>query len=124
MIIFRWLLVLMALVAAAGLPMTAQSQSGTTGSVGGAATELPTQGTVTQGGRVVGWATGAKRKDQSIEFEAITNTKQLDPGRALDFAGYRLAVVQVRFVRYPNQDAAAGPSFENVLAEIKGPAGN
>ena len=111
------------LAVAAGFAVALWPDPVTTGSIGATMPALPAQGDVSQDGRVVGWATGARRKDRTIVFEAIEDAKRLEPGRALTFAGYTLSVVQVRMVRYQNDDPAEGAKFEQVLAEIKGAPG-
>jgi len=124
MLTFRRGLVAVALLAVAGgVAVAAWPESVTTGSIGPSPMALPTEGNVLQDGRVVGWATGARRREGAIVFDAITDARQLEPSRKLDFAGYSLAVVQVRMVRYQNGDPAAGTKLEQVLTEIKGAPG-
>jgi len=118
------LIMVVLLAAAASLAAAALPDSAITGSIAARSQELPNQGPVSQGGRVVGWATGARLKDRTVEFDAITEAKRLEPSRNLDFAGYTLSVVQVRLVRYPNEDPTAAPVFERVVAEIKSAPGN
>jgi len=122
MFTFRRTLISLALLAiAASFAVAIWPESVTTGSI---SPRLPIQGNVSQDGRVVGWATGARRRDGTIAFEAITDAKRFEPSRKLDFAGYTLAVVQVRIVRYQNDDPAAGATFEQVVTEIKGAPAN
>lgn len=91
----------------------------TTGSIGPAAQALPVRGTVSQAGRIVGIATGAKLGNDTIAFDEIADARLLQPGADLDFAGYRVSIVRVRLVRYTNGDPAAGTALEEVVARIK-----
>jgi len=120
----RTLISVLLLATAASLAVALWPDSVTTGSIGPRSAGVPIQGNVSQDGRVVGWATGARRRDGTIAFEAITDAKRFEPSRKLDFAGYTLAVVQVRIVRYANDDPAAGATFEQVVTEIKGAPAN
>ncbi len=117
MFTFRRTLISVALLAvAASFALVLWPESVTTGSIG---PRLPLEGNVSQDGRVVGWATGARRRDGTIAFEAITDARRFEPSRKLDFAGYTLSVVRVRIVRYQNDDPSSGASFEQVVTEIK-----
>lgn len=115
----RTLISLALLAIAAGFALAVWPESASTGSIGPRAADVPSQGNISQDGRVVGWATGARRRDSIIAFDVITDAKRFEPSRKLDFAGYTLAVLQVRIVRYPNDDPAAGATFEKVVTEIK-----
>ncbi|MBV8835852.1 MAG: hypothetical protein JO000_04890 [Alphaproteobacteria bacterium] len=115
----RTLISVALLATAAAFALAVWPDPVTTGSIGLRPEIVPTQGNISQDGRVVGWATGARRRDGIIAFDAITDTKRFEPSRKLDFAGYTLSVLQVRIVRYSGDDPATDARFEQVVTEIK-----